>query len=124
MRSVTAASRSSAAFAIRISVARSGSVGSSTVDCTVNDSRGASGGEAFASGSVRRIAALRSEALRARVAVVGIDDLLHERMADDVGAREAHERDAAHVAQHALGLDQAALLAAREVDLRDVAGDH
>ncbi len=57
------------------------------------------------------------------VALVGADDLLHQRMADDVGAREARERDAAHAGEDAVGFDEPALLAAREVDLRHVAGD-
>ena len=58
------------------------------------------------------------------LALVGVDDLLHQRVADDVGAGEAREADPAHAVEDALRLDQAALLAAREVDLRDVAGDH
>ena len=41
-------------------------------------------------------------------------------MADDIGAREMPERDAAHAGQHARGLDQAALLAARQIGLRDI----
>ena len=45
-------------------------------------------------------------------------------MADDVGAREMDKRETAHAPEDALALDEAALLAAREVDLRDVAGDH
>ena len=45
-------------------------------------------------------------------------------MADHVGAREVAEGDAAHARQDARGLDEAALLPAREVDLRHVAGDH
>ena len=55
--------------------------------------------------------------------VVGLDDARDQRMAHHVGAREMRERDAAHVRQHVLRLDQAALLAARQIDLRDVAGD-
>ena len=62
--------------------------------------------------------------LRGLAAFVGIDDVLHQRMADDVGAGEARERDAAHAFQHLLRVDQPALLPAVEIDLRDVAGDH
>ena len=59
-----------------------------------------------------------------RFAIVGVDDFLDERVADDVGAGEMPERDAAHTGQNARGFDQAALLPAGQVDLRDIAGDH
>jgi hypothetical protein len=42
---------------------------------------------------------------------------------DDVRAREARERDAAHTGEDAIGLDEPALLASREIDLRNIAGD-
>src|SRR5262245_10152041 len=56
--------------------------------------------------------------------VVGIDDAGHERMAHHVLRAGLGEGDAAHARQDAARLDQAALLAAREVDLRDVAVHH
>src|SRR5471030_1974048 len=57
-------------------------------------------------------------------AFVGVDDARHQRMAHHVLAAKLREGDAAHVAQHLDGVDQAALLRLVQVDLRDVAGDH
>src|SRR5512147_1287409 len=56
-----------------------------------------------------------------RVLFVGIDDARHQRVAHHVLRAELRERDAAHAVEDAARLDQAALAAAREVDLRDVA---
>ena len=75
-------------------------------------------------GEARRLWGRSFAGALGRFAVVGVDDLLDERMAHDVGAGEVPERDAAHAVEDARGLDEAALLPAREVDLRDVAGDH
>src|SRR5258708_7369365 len=55
--------------------------------------------------------------------VIGFDDARDERMAHHVAGREMCRRDAAHAAQDAFGVDQAALGAARQVDLAHVAGD-
>src|SRR5450432_3582911 len=55
--------------------------------------------------------------------VIGLDDARDQRMADDVGRREARRRDALDVAQHALGLDEARDRALGQVDLAGVAGD-
>src|SRR5688572_4259274 len=54
---------------------------------------------------------------------IGVDDALHERVAHHVLGAEARERDASRFFQHFLGVDEAALLAAREIDLGHVAGD-
>src|SRR5205085_12181740 len=59
-----------------------------------------------------------------RLLVVGIDDARHQRMAHHVLRAEFGEGDAAHAGEDAPRLDQAAFLAAREVDLRDIAIDH
>src|SRR5712692_11103893 len=59
-----------------------------------------------------------------RVLGVGIDDARHQRMAHHILRAELGERDAAHAGEDPARLDQAALLAAREVDLRDVAVHH
>src|SRR5258705_13376638 len=59
----------------------------------------------------------------ARVSLVGIDDVLNQWVAHDVGTGEARESDASHVGEHRLRFDQAALLPAIQIDLRDVAGD-
>src|SRR6185437_8250567 len=126
MRIVTAASRSSVACAMRRSAIGDGT-SASTVDCTVKRMRATRSPREREEGRdegldlprlLARVAiseppsALRASGLiRARgrpFALIGIDDLLYEGMAYDVGAREAHERDAAHVLQHALGLDQPA----------------
>src|SRR5947207_15610088 len=58
------------------------------------------------------------------VGVVRIDDARDERVAHHVLGAELREGDAAHLSQDALRLDQAALVAARQVDLRDVAVHH
>src|SRR5688572_31613796 len=59
-----------------------------------------------------------------RVLLVGIDDARDQRMAHHVLRAELREGDAAHAVEDAPRLDQAALLAARQVDLRDVAVHH
>src|SRR5690348_16674699 len=56
------------------------------------------------------------------VALISVHDALHERMPHDVVGLEVRECDAAHPLQYALRLDQAILVPARQVDLRDVAG--
>src|SRR5438105_2446666 len=55
---------------------------------------------------------------------VRVDDLLYERMADDVRARKVDEGEAAHARKYAFTFDQPAFLPAREIDLSDIAGDH
>src|SRR3954463_16446406 len=57
------------------------------------------------------------------VLVVGLDDPLHEAVADDVRTAEPHELHAFDVAQDVAHDDEARALVAREVDLGDVAGD-
>src|ERR1700757_1496374 len=59
-----------------------------------------------------------------RVRVVRIDDARDERMAHHVLCAELREGDAAHAVEDAPRLDEPAFLAAREVDLRDVAVHH
>src|SRR5262245_12155633 len=59
----------------------------------------------------------------AAMVFVGIDDALDQRMAHDIGAFEKSECDAPDVREHSARLDEPALLAAGEIDLRDVAGD-
>src|SRR5687767_2334958 len=58
-----------------------------------------------------------------RVIFVGADDQLDEAVSDDVAFGEVDELDALDLRQHALGLDEAAALALREIDLRHVARD-
>src|SRR2546423_619725 len=58
------------------------------------------------------------------VGFVRVDDARDERMAHHVLRAELREGDAAHAVEDAARFDQAALLAAREVDLRDVAVHH
>src|SRR4051812_4092910 len=59
-----------------------------------------------------------------RGGVVGIDDARHQRVAHDVLRGELGEGDAADVGEDAPHFYQPAFLAAREVDLRDVAVHH
>src|ERR1041384_3239982 len=59
-----------------------------------------------------------------RALCVGIDDARDQRMAHHVLRAELGEGDAAHAGEDAARLDQAALLAAREVDLRHIAVHH
>src|SRR5262245_29584717 len=111
MRTVTRASRSSAARAQRRNCARVGSPYARAPYCTFMESL-----------CTRRAG---FGAARARLVVfVRIDDALHQRMAHDDFRAEMGERDAAHLLEHLLRLDQPALLAASEVDLGDVAVDH
>src|SRR5690349_6373550 len=56
--------------------------------------------------------------------VVGIDDARDQRVPYHVLRAELREGDAAHAVEDAARLDQSALLAAREVDLRHVAVHH
>src|SRR6185436_4036956 len=79
--------------------------------------RSASRSSGVTSSSVPRASRLASGA----VAVVRVDDLLDKRVPHDVGAREVTKRDAAHALEDARRLDEAALLAAPQVDLRHVA---
>src|SRR6185436_4388855 len=58
------------------------------------------------------------------VVLVGIDDALHQRVPHHVLRAEVRERDAADFPQHLLRLYEPAFLAAREVDLGDVAVDY
>src|SRR4051812_37684626 len=57
------------------------------------------------------------------VLVVGLDDPLHEAVAHDVGAAEADELDALDGGEDLADHHEPRALVAREVDLRDVAGD-
>src|SRR4029079_16792627 len=59
-----------------------------------------------------------------RVRLVGLDDQLHQLVADDVAVVEVDERDALDRADDFHRLDQAGSAAGRQIDLRDVAGDH
>ena len=61
---------------------------------------------------------------RIAVVVVGVDDALHERMTNDIGAAKCVDVDAVDVAKDVADLEQAGLLGAGEIDLRYVAGDH
>src|SRR5918999_6247768 len=56
--------------------------------------------------------------------VVGIDDARDQRVAHHVLRAELRESDAAHAVEDAPRFDQAAFLAAREIDLCHVAVDH
>src|SRR5216110_2734799 len=58
------------------------------------------------------------------VRVVSVDDPRDERVAHDVLRAELREGDAAHAFQDAARLDEAALVAARQVDLGHIAVDH
>ena len=55
---------------------------------------------------------------------VGVDDRLHQRMPDDVRLVEHDDPDPRHRPQPLDGVGQAADGRRRQVDLRDVAGDH
>src|SRR5687767_10825770 len=78
-----------------------------------------------APGTPRRGTAYWTETLFfRRLLVVGIDDARHQRVAHHVLRAELRECDAAYLGEDAPRLDQAALLAARQVDLRDVAVHH
>src|SRR5258708_37975131 len=84
---------------------------------------------AAAPGTPRRgtaywIAMLFLRAVGFRSFLIRIDDARHQRMAHHVLRAELGKGDAAHVVQDAARLDQPALLAACEVDLRDVAVHH
>src|SRR5687768_4432856 len=62
--------------------------------------------------------------LRFGVPLIGIDDTLHQRMAHDVARLKIGKSDAAHTLEHLPCLIQPTLIAARQVDLRDIAGNH
>src|SRR5262245_23302137 len=115
MRTVTLASRSSAARAQRRTCAGEGALRVRTAYCTLNTSLRARAA-LFAPG--RLGLAPRRPRL---VALVGIDDALHQGMAHDVLRIEVGKRDTPHALQHFLRFDQATLLAAREIDLGYVA---
>jgi len=55
------------------------------------------------------------------VHTVGLDDALHELMADHVLGAEAHELDALDLLEHIAHDDQSGLLLAGEIHLRDIA---
>src|SRR5579859_6920153 len=77
---------------------------------------------AAAAGTPRRGAAYCTTTLfLCRVGFVRVDDARDERVAHHVLRAELGEGDAAHAFQDATRFDQATLLAAGEVDLRDVA---
>src|SRR5262245_37910877 len=118
MRTVTRASRSSAARAHRRTWAREGALRAAIPYCTLNASFRARAAALRA--PVRPGLAPRRPRL---VALVSIDDALHQGMAHHVLRIEVGKRDTPHALQHFLRLDQAAFLAAREIDLGDVAVD-
>src|SRR5436190_18498648 len=56
---------------------------------------------------------------------VGLEDVLHDGMADDVALRERDEAHAGDAVEDLDGMDEARRLVRREIDLRHVAGhDH
>src|SRR5687768_15860044 len=75
-------------------------------------------------GTPRRGTAYWTETLFFLVRVVGIDDARHQQVPHHVLRAELREGDAAHALEDAPRLVQTALLAARQVDLRDVAVHH
>src|SRR6476646_8253941 len=82
--------------------------------------RGTSWGE-----STARSGSVRLQQLDARiVVVVRRDDLADQRVAYDVLSGEPVEGDVVHLVEDVLDRAQAGLLPARQVGLRDVAGDH
>src|SRR5687767_13649052 len=145
MRTVRRASRSSAALAHRRSCAREGSLRDATAYCTVNltapfmdgwqaawrkslrqrnranPHRSRAAGPLILDPGAPRLGLAGRGALL--VDLVGIDDALNQGMTHYVFGIEIGKRDAADVFQHIFGLDQAALLAAREIDLGYVAID-
>src|SRR4051812_17346992 len=62
--------------------------------------------------------------VRRGVGLVGLDDLLHQLVADDVAVVELDELDPFDAAADFHRLDQPGHPSGRQVDLRDVAGDH
>src|SRR6185436_363188 len=66
----------------------------------------------------------RSARASAVARLVGDDDLLHQRMANDVHLGERAERDAVDARQESFGFGEPALGGGREIDLRHVSGDH
>src|SRR3954454_19049400 len=87
---------------------------------------GASGGApgtSTSSTAARRTLRPQPRRERARVVVVGLDDALDQAVAHDVLAAEADELDAVDLLEDVRDDDQARLLVAREIDLRDVARD-
>src|SRR6185369_1063573 len=61
--------------------------------------------------------------LRFGVPLISIDDALHERVAHHVARLKIGKGDAAHALQYDARLDEPAFVAARQVDLRNVAGN-
>src|SRR5436190_19212574 len=59
-----------------------------------------------------------------RVLAVGLDDPLHQLVADDVLPAEAHELDALDRLEDLADHDESRTLVVRQVDLGDVAGYH
>src|SRR5690242_11511694 len=74
--------------------------------------------------AARRVRGPQPGRQRVRMLVVGLDDPLHEPMAHHVLTAEPDEFDAFDVLQDVRHDDQTGLLVARQVDLRDVPGDH
>src|ERR1700678_967315 len=58
------------------------------------------------------------------MALVGFYDLLHQAVADNVAFVEIDKADSFPAAQHLHGIAQTAALSGRQIDLRQVAGDH
>src|SRR5574338_746508 len=59
-----------------------------------------------------------------RIRLVRLHDPLHQRMPDDVLIVEKDDADAFHALHHAERFDEPGHAARRQVDLRDVAGNH
>src|SRR5688500_16518231 len=59
---------------------------------------------------------------RRRVGVIGLDDLLHQLVPDDVLVVEVDDADAVDFADDLERLDQPRQLRVRQIDLRDIAG--
>src|SRR5689334_21900594 len=70
-----------------------------------------------------RIRVIRGLLSGSTVGFVGLDDLLHQRVPDDVLLVEVDECDAGNGADDFDGFDESGRAARRQVDLRDVAGD-
>ena len=85
------------------------------------DSRGFAASLYFSDSASRNICC---SATRALVFIVGVNDALHQLMPHHVSFVEMRKRQPLHVFQHVHRLDETAAARVRQVDLRDVAGNH